>query len=356
MSLDVATDVFIWWPYRRASIAMGFNSHRTGPITPSRVCRWMHILDPLYHDGRAVLRPVQIQKCGVLLYDAQVSGPVLNEDAYLMPGDYGYFPAESKEGLNWRVQPFRSLPSVTTIERERELAIRLPKLFARQPHILEVPAEFQEVVQRRDSGRCFVSGTSPEEGAELEVTWIFPPASVSKFDWPRPGHPNAVVADNTAAMRKDILPSFRRNVFGVDVDDNRRIVTFYDTGSTQLPTHLPTSIPGPSDQYLRMHLRWCLVAFTTDLDIMEEIDWRDIVRLEEELGLTGEDADCGVVPADDERWQTPLGREIWEDVIRRGLWDTMQKQKTEEEEDEEPVSVIDVSADGWPADPYRLTR
>ncbi|CAL1712327.1 unnamed protein product [Somion occarium] len=338
LSINRGVDVFIWWPHRRrASIAMGFNSHH-----------------PLCHDGRAVLRPVKIQKCGVLHYVAEVSGPVLNEDNNLMPGDYGYFP-ESKEGLDYRVQPLPSLPSVTTIERERELAVTIPRLFANQPPILEVPTEFQKVVQQRDSGRCFVSGAWPQEGVEVEVTWIFPPASVRKFDWPRPRGPNAVVADNTAAMRKDILQLFRRNVFGVDVDDNRRIVIFYDTGSIQLPTHLPTAPPGPGDEFLRMHLRWCLVAFTTGLDIMNEIDWHDIARLEEELGLAGEDADCGVVPTDDERWQTPLGREIWEDVVRKGLWETQQSQESDEV-NHEPVSVINASADEWRGDGHPLVR
>ncbi len=54
----------------------------------------------------------------------------------------------------------------------------------------------------------------------------------------------------------------------------------------------------------------------------------------EELGVGLEDDGDDVVPMDDPRWRTMLGKEIWEEVIRRRVGDADVGYDSEEYDEE----------------------
>ena len=67
---------------------------------------------------------------------------------------------------------------------------------------------------------------------------------------------------------------------------------------------------GPDDKFLRAHFRWCLRVHLLGGDIQEDYDANAIATAAEELGLCGDDSE--IVPLEDERWHSILGRELLE--------------------------------------------
>jgi len=140
-----------------------------------------------------------------------------------------------------------------------------------------------------------------------------------------------ISVSNMGLMRKDLITLFHDNAFGIDVDvrpmcllltrcpfspqDNYRVVVFRDLQSVSLPSHLARApvYAGPDDQFLREHFRWCLKVHLLGGDIMEDYDHNAIATAAEELGLCGDGTE--MVPLDDERWHSVLGRELLADHI-----------------------------------------
>jgi hypothetical protein len=96
------------------------------------------------------------------------------------------------------------------------------------------------------------------------------------------------------------------------LQDDYRIVIFKDIGSVTLPSNFrrdPVS-PGPSDEFLRHHFAWCLRSQILGGDISDDYNRNDVVYAMDELGLGSEDN--ALVPLDDPRWQSTMGKEILE--------------------------------------------
>lgn len=102
--------------------------------------------------------------------------------------------------------------------------------------------------------------------------------------------------------------------------DDYRIVVFRDLGSVTLPSHLHRvkACAGPDDKFLREHFRWCLRVHLLGGDIKEDYSVHDIANAAEELGLCGDKP--AMVPLDDERWHSTLGKELLEDHIGTQLY------------------------------------
>ena len=132
---------------------------------------------------------------------------------------------------------------------------------------------------------------------------------------------------------------FLDNAFGVDVDVRRQswlivpfrcliiflpqdgycLVVFRDIGSVQLPLKVARdqSCPGPDDEFLRKHFRWCLRVQLQGGDIGDEFSHGDIHMAAELLGLHGDEYD--LAPLDDPRWQSRIGKEFLEVHLRQQL-------------------------------------
>ncbi|KAF8512403.1 hypothetical protein JB92DRAFT_2830763 [Gautieria morchelliformis] len=123
-------------------------------------------------------------------------------------------------------------------------------------------------------------------------------------------------------MCSDLSSLFHAKAFGIDINDDFRVVVFRNTGSVTLPSHVPKSqnsaSAGPGDRFLREHFRWCLLVNIFRGDISEDYNANSIIKVMEGLGMC--DGDTPLAPVDDERWDSVIGKELWEvpilDVFR----------------------------------------
>ncbi|GBE85888.1 hypothetical protein SCP_0804120 [Sparassis crispa] len=179
----------------------------------------------------------------------------------------------------------------------------------------EMSVSFQEEVKVRDSERCIFTGTSSNQ-ASLVIRWIYPPFLAS-FNMEEDMRQYLSVS-NALTMREDLAKGFEENEFGVDVDDNYRIVSFVPSASSYLlpRTHLDLSHLSqnarPSDEYLRGHFIRCLVVNFLGGDISEIYEDVDPDEFWEERGVFDEDYDF-----DEQEWHTELGREAKALLFRR---------------------------------------
>jgi hypothetical protein len=92
-------------------------------------------------------------------------------------------------------------------------------------------------------------------------------------------------------------------------------------GCITLPSHIPnaqkSACAGPDDRFLREHFIWSILVNLFGGDISEDYDTNDIIKVMEDLGVSGE---AELAPIDDERWNTVIGMELWEDVLRDKLY------------------------------------
>lgn len=138
------------------------------------------------------------------------------------------------------------------------------------------------------------------------------------------------VANNLILLRSDIRILFLSNAFGIDVDvrysliashvneinaiikDDYRVVTF-EPLELSLPSHLPSqsiqSLKGSSDTFIRNHFRHFLRVNMVSGDIKDQYSIADVEAAYQDLGITR--GYGPVLPFDDPKWQTPLGKVIF---------------------------------------------
>ncbi|KAF8494489.1 hypothetical protein JB92DRAFT_2996254 [Gautieria morchelliformis] len=269
----------------------------------------MRIALPYMQD--AELRPAAVRKFDILKYSVVPRADALTAlDTSPLPSaveDY-------RRDLFGQTEPVVQDPEASFERYLQHREIR-PDTITRH---YTFPPSVEQSIHLRDNV-CFITGTPPD--AELDLSWIFPPTWAYLLDPCRSpvtcDYKPFLTASNACMMRSDLLSLFHTNAFGIDVDDDFRIVVFRDTGSVTLPSHVPKSqnsaSAGPGDRFLREHFRWCLLVNLFGGDISEDYDANSIIQVMEELGMCH--GDTPLAPVDDERWDSLIGKELWEVLI-----------------------------------------
>ncbi|KAK7045290.1 hypothetical protein R3P38DRAFT_2609712 [Favolaschia claudopus] len=295
------------------------------PMTNSQLNRWLNILAGDHGPQEVFICPVKVEDAGAFEYKMNRSGAVMEPDSTdpLSPGNYGIFLDHTGDCR------CSSVPALRYARRPRTSYWELFQY--REPHTLEtvkssIPTDIQHSVAIRDDARCVFTG----DQTDLTTVWVVPPIfgilteDVSDGDWdPTPFKCPA----NVFTMRSDLAQSFYLNLFGVDVDDQYRIVMFTPEGGLQelLPSHFKpfgqSQYDQATDHFLRRHFRLCLNVQLCQGDIHEDFPGAEIFETSIELGISYyangllnlED----LAPAEDPRWETELGQEIHRDLWAR---------------------------------------
>ncbi|KAF9509531.1 hypothetical protein BS47DRAFT_145105 [Hydnum rufescens UP504] len=124
------------------------------------------------------------------------------------------------------------------------------------------------------------------------------------FDTPR----------NFLTMTSSLQPHFDNYAFGVDVDDNYRIIQFAqpspDFDVSNVGTlKLAEGQEMPYDECLRLHFHFCLRMYVSSPPPgVQAYTMRDVQDLEEEIGMNERDESLPELA--DPVWSSPLGQEI----------------------------------------------
>ncbi|KZT40862.1 hypothetical protein SISSUDRAFT_1043596, partial [Sistotremastrum suecicum HHB10207 ss-3] len=120
---------------------------------------------------------------------------------------------------------------------------------------------------------------------------------------------------------------FFENAFGIDVDDNYRIVQFVDLPELSLPSHVPGAqrahLEPSADRFLRYHFMWCLRVNICGGHVMDEFDEGEVLGMMEALGLRG--PQLVTPPVTDPRWKTEIGQICWDMALQSGLADYLEQ-------------------------------
>ncbi|KAF9519383.1 hypothetical protein BS47DRAFT_30643 [Hydnum rufescens UP504] len=121
-------------------------------------------------------------------------------------------------------------------------------------------------------------------------------------------------AQNFLTMASSLQPHFDRYAFGIDVDDNYKIVQFAppspefdlsDAGTLKIPEGQKM----PYDECLRLHFNFCLQIYVSSPPPgVQTHELEDIEDLQEEVGMY--ERDESLPDLTDPIWSSPLGREV----------------------------------------------
>jgi len=256
----------------------------------------------------------------VLTYTVDKNGAGLSRESQdiIAPGDYGIYTIGDPSLY------FRPIPPFSMMEEIMEENSPLMSVKASL-----TPPLIQQALNR--DRQCIFSGVMPSgESDGLVATWVFPPfMELSDDQWLENNYyqdPDAcdlselMVVENVVSGRKDIITLFWENKLGVDVEDHYRIIVFEGSESfksgTPLKTHL-TLVDGPhrpSDRFLRLHFRRCLVVSVCRGDVLEDYREWEIDRFKAKLGVYDNE-----INPDDPGWSTPLGAHVHAYLIRQKI-------------------------------------
>jgi hypothetical protein len=143
-------------------------------------------------------------------------------------------------------------------------------------------------------------------------------------------------------LRQDLIYFFHSSHFGVDVDDDHRIVVLTPIGGLgqDLPTHLPLQAYDPAmDEFLRLHFRFSLSVQLRGGDIRDDYPLGSILAMMDELGvphaMTENPEECVMAALSDARWQTVLGRAILADAVKHQVTQSFRCNKSVDEDAED---------------------
>ncbi|KAJ7239739.1 hypothetical protein C8J57DRAFT_1372509 [Mycena rebaudengoi] len=321
-SVDLERDTFFFISLHQSSqLFMGVNQKST-PVSSATIHHWVKLMGKDYWEPPVFfLCPVTVRSGGIMSYFVEPSGPVIEPSSTepLPPGNYGWF-------FN-RECTSKGFPELTLV-RQRFCSYRL--LFSLmwpdfQPSKMDpFPSVVEESVVARDQGRCRFTGLDDD----ATPAWIVPPTLSwetedfgSSRGWDKTPF---LVAANDLTMQKRLTLPFLSNHFSVDVDDGYRVLVLHPMGDAKrlLPTHLPRhSRDADTDRFLRFHCRYSLHITLRGGDISEDYSNEAILHAMDELGVDhifADDPDSiKMVPLDDPRWQSALGKAILADVVQR---------------------------------------
>ncbi|KAF9504433.1 hypothetical protein BS47DRAFT_1355169 [Hydnum rufescens UP504] len=115
-------------------------------------------------------------------------------------------------------------------------------------------------------------------------------------------------------MTSSIQSQFDKFAFGIDVDDNYRIVQFVKPSPEFDISHvgtlkIPEGQPKPYDECLRLHFHYCLRMYVSCLPPgVQGYSIEEIEGLQAAVGMFERDEDPP--PLDDPIWDSDLGREV----------------------------------------------
>ncbi|KAF9512064.1 hypothetical protein BS47DRAFT_1117763 [Hydnum rufescens UP504] len=115
-------------------------------------------------------------------------------------------------------------------------------------------------------------------------------------------------------MASFLQPHFDNYAFGIDVDDNYRIIQFarpssdFDISNAGM-LKLPEGQRMPYDECLRLHFHFCLRMYVSSPPPgVQAYTMRDVEDLEEEIGM--HERDESLPEPTDPIWNSPLGQEV----------------------------------------------
>ncbi|KAI0714377.1 cryptococcal mannosyltransferase 1-domain-containing protein [Cerioporus squamosus] len=340
-------DTFIWWPFSISGMIACFSVELTGPIRAATLAHWISIAGgrsrpnlklacatgaEFSHRGIMWYTPVIFKQRPSPRSVGEESGSDVNEDGgsessgaeesgeraedpgeelaiplvpdseQIRPGDYVCWPGGSGEDIP---RP----PSISVL-------VPIAEIKRAQGPLLDctIPAELR---QRYDAihgdKSCIFTGSL----TGVEVGWIFPPTlsqfvprAASEIGIPRDEQTYATPS-NLVTMRKDIFELFDENAFGIDVDDGFKIYKFLQSAANavDLPEKLEASaVDQAMIPSLRAHLHWTLCLNFLGGAIDKDYPIPEIREFRAEMGLE-HDPDVELVPLDDKRWDSPMGRD-----------------------------------------------
>nr|GAT57958.1 predicted protein [Mycena chlorophos] len=324
--------------YPCATIAGGLNLTRFD-LNAKTFYRWLHLCnDALNHpllglNPRVVIRPITLKMLDVMFYQvASVDGPVIPRDseALLNPGIYGVFSADGSP-----YQGSMSMISVHSISfEEAEARSRIQGLID-TAFQNEIPSHLASLALARDQGRCVITGRTDQE---TQLVWIVPPAAAMSFHGDDPSYlAKHRVLDNIITLSSNLVDSFGRNAFTVDIDDNARVLAFSDLPSDapQLLKRLSGVFGTPSEDYWRFNFLYTLTVYFPTGRADFDHDRDDPNAWMEEL--VEDNADL-----EDPKWSTQLGKEVLDTFrARSALWENSSENMHAEWVDDEEDSSSD---------------
>ncbi|KAF9563479.1 hypothetical protein CPC08DRAFT_816568 [Agrocybe pediades] len=191
----------------------------------------------------------------------------------------------------------------------------LEKVHLRNEFKIDEQTNFKILASQRDETRCLITNTT---GAAQDVSWIVPPAFMRQRDYYQSEgyktYKDVRMLSNCITMRKELVTPFLENAFGIDVDDDFRIIIFgnvdettrnlledakYADGLRQACASGREDVPKRC--FLLAHFRWCLCSHFLGGDIKEEYgDLNKILAVMEQGEKAADDAQF---------WDTIPGRE-----------------------------------------------
>ncbi|PPQ69453.1 hypothetical protein CVT26_002863 [Gymnopilus dilepis] len=341
-SQRLGRDTFFFRPSPYGYLLGGLNQTLTR-ATCATLNRWAVLLDPPCPPFD--LRPVALKKCAILRYYPELVGPAIppNSTALIEPGDYIIEERvpEDRNPFDFAniTSPFIAFASNLESFAEIKAAAEAPNSDLKEfLHWYDFPAGFEDMILARDSHKCMTTGSTES----LEVTWIFPPAWANAFAKKSyaDNHQGLVVPSNAMLMQADLISAFHDNAFGIDVDDNYRIVVFQYAGRSKdalspfcnKPAYLcHVPVCDAMQVFLREHFRRCILVKFRGGDILEDYPSEVILGTMEALCIGPDYYPDEVAPLNDPLWSTPLGREIFEDYMKTTIVPTSMTESSDEE-------------------------
>ncbi|KAK7007775.1 hypothetical protein R3P38DRAFT_3026172 [Favolaschia claudopus] len=290
-------------------IVGGWNLSRHN-MSVKQFYRWLDIMegDKRYFSPHIELRRITLRGLGLVRYgldtceDSTISR---NSTQLLEPGVYGPYIGN---------QPFGDSIGADVPPHTFAKFVRDAATVAKRGH-----GDFNEEsklsestiaeVRARDGNVCCITGRND---LPTRVVWLFLPALADTL-YPNREDQRGInkmfnTIDNAVTLCQALVEPFMENMFSVDIDDNKRIVTFADLTSypnaPSLPTELP-SLPAGAEQYWRANFKRTLMVHFYGGDIAFE---------KSEPGLNPDDlfeevAEWGYDPKHP-KWETPIGKAV----------------------------------------------
>ncbi|KAK7040422.1 hypothetical protein R3P38DRAFT_2894372 [Favolaschia claudopus] len=275
--------------------------------------RW---LDTIEGDKRSFspdieLREITLRGLGLVRYGLDTcEGPTIsrNSTQLLEPGVYGPYlgnePFDEPIGAD--------VPPHTFAKFERDAAAVVERGHGDFNEESKMSESTMAEVRARDGNVCCITGRND---LPTRVVWLFLPALADTLyrnrDNQRGINKTYNTIDNAVTLCQALVEPFMENIFSVDIDDNKRIVTFADLtaypNAPSLPTELPF-LPAGAAPYWRANFKRTLMVHFYGGDVAFE---------KPEPGLNPEDlfeevAEWGYDPKHP-KWETPIGKAVLAD-------------------------------------------
>ncbi|KAH9478930.1 hypothetical protein JR316_0009393 [Psilocybe cubensis] len=306
VSKDLGKDIFFWTP--KSMHLMGGLNHNVTPINSRILHLWATLLD--FRKERRVkfeVFPVTVKRIptGIFHHERYRSGeniPEMSTDT-LPPGDYDFHVFGEKKihpfYPTFNIPSFKRVKYLTTLPKEE--AVLIYTVRPEEVFMFDVPDDVQKHVLQRDHGQCVVTGVSGDD--VVSVVWAVPPPLIYAMKYVEGGRTYSAMGElyksiNAITLRKDLADAFLDGAFGIDVDDDYRVVVLRNFGP-EAQSLIGTNIQayfrqpgakdrfeGPMDIFLRAHFANCLFVNFQGGDIVDQYPMHVVGERCNRLGLS----------------------------------------------------------------------